>query len=242
MTRDDLPTVGAITYKTFAEDELFAWLSPKQHLYPDDVRRSQLLRLRKRLVNVGSHGIVMVTEKTDSGWTGNAEVVGFAFSCRTGDDAASHKWKTDSIANKLERYLLGWELLYESKVLNRASDSKRMEAYAKIAQYDFYEKLDPRWHLAMFGVSPKHQRRGIGGMLVKHCQILAKEEDVPITLESSVVGRHLYLKLGFKIVDEIEIVEGLDSIAMVWEPSHLEGKWLEDNGGGKTHVKGRFAK
>lgn len=130
-------------------------------------------------------------------------------------------------------------MFYEAKFLDRASDPERIKAYANTTHYDFYSLLDPRWHVGILGVSTKYQRRGIGGKLIQHVQKLATEENVPITLESSVVGRGLYLKSGFKIVDETKIDEGLDDLAMVWEPEHLKGKWLEDRGDGRANVIAR---
>lgn len=99
LTRDDLPAVAAITRSSFAKDELFAWLWPKQDQYPDDIRRYQLIRLRTRLVSKGQHGFVMVTEESDADWTGKTEVVGYAFFERSGDDDAARTWQGDSLFN-----------------------------------------------------------------------------------------------------------------------------------------------
>jgi ribosomal protein S18 acetylase RimI-like enzyme len=111
-----------------------------------------------------------------------------------------------------------------------------MKALEKIRGYEFYSYLDPRWHLRMIMVSPKHQRRGIGQKLLDHAQAMARGEDLPITLEASVMGRGLYAKFGFKVVDETEIAEGVHSVAMVWEPEGSKGRWLEDVGDGKANV------
>lgn len=144
-----------------------------------------------------------------------------------------------NVGLEFERHLLSWEMFYERKVLDRAADNKRIAQYMATSHYDFYSILEPRWHLGILGVSPKHQRRGIGGMLVRHGQKLAVQEGLPMTLEASVVGKRLYSKLGFKIVDETELVEGLKGIAMVWEPQGLEGSWLANIEGDKADVKGR---
>lgn len=101
LTREDLPAVAWMTNQTFAKDELYKWLYPHQDLYPDDLRRFQVIRLRTRLVDKGSHGFVMVTEQSDSDWTGRPEVMGFAFYVRSGDDEAGKKWQTDSWFNSM---------------------------------------------------------------------------------------------------------------------------------------------
>jgi len=101
ITREDLPEVFAITSEAFATDELFAWLHPRQKEYPDDLPRSQRIRLRTRLVSAGQHGFVAVTEETDQDWSGKPEVVGYAFFIRKGNDDIARKWQTDSIFNSM---------------------------------------------------------------------------------------------------------------------------------------------
>ncbi|KAF2797556.1 acyl-CoA N-acyltransferase [Melanomma pulvis-pyrius CBS 109.77] len=236
LARSDFPDVLAITTQAFAKDELFDWLHPHQDKYPNDLRRTQRILLRNRLVSVGSHGFVIVTDETDPDWSGTPEITGYAFFMRSGNDELGRKWQTDSLFNKFERHLLSWELSYETNVLNRISDRARVQEYRDMAHYNLYSKLDPRWHLGLLAVSVNYQRRGIGGKLVKYGQKLAAEENLPLTLESSVAGRGLYLRSGFKIVDESEVVKGLDGLSMVWEPDHLKGKWLEDIGNGRANI------
>lgn len=64
-----------------------------------------------------------------------------------------------------------------------------------------------------------------------------------MTLEASVMGRGLYAKEGFKVVEEGEISDGhvveYVVVSMVWEPEGLKGKWLVDRGEGRADVKGR---
>ena len=140
---------------------------------------------------------------------------------------------------ELERYLISWERFYDAQVLSGASDWQRITAYQRSMQYDFHSLLDPRWHLGLLAVSPRYQRRGVGTNMLQHIQELASTEGVPVTLESSVMARGLYLKSGFRIVDQSEIIAGLDGVAMVWEPAHLKGKWLEDEQEGRARVIGR---
>ncbi|KAF2190005.1 acyl-CoA N-acyltransferase [Zopfia rhizophila CBS 207.26] len=245
MRRGDITAAGSITFQTFASDELFAWLYPRMHIYPDDARRWQLIRLRSRLVGVGSRGFVAVTEEGDLDWHGAPEVVGYAFYVREGNDEAAQKWQVDSIFNsqwltaksELERNLLSWEQWYEEKVLDRASDPKRVKEYIQTTLLDIHSKVGPMWHLGMLAVSPKYQRRGIGGKLLKHGQKLAAHDNVPVLLESSVVGRRLYEKSGFKVVNQSKIAEGLDGVTMLWEPENMKGEFIEDLGGGKAKLK-----
>ncbi|KAF2260146.1 acyl-CoA N-acyltransferase [Lojkania enalia] len=233
ITREDLPQAVAISNSIFRNDELFAWLFPRQHVYPDDLRRFQFLRFRTRLMMVGCHGFVMVTEESDPYWTGKEEVVGYAFFERTGDDAAAQKWRQDTIFRKIERYLLSWEKYYEDHMLDRITDRVRLKAYIKNIDDGFYDKFKSRWHLGVLGVSQEFQRRGIGGKLVRYGLKIAADENVPMTLEASIMGRGLYEKCSFKVVKEVEVAEGLNEVTMLWEPE-VRAEDAQSGKGGAT--------
>lgn len=62
----------------------------------------------------------------------------------------------------------------------------------------FVCKQGPFWAIHGLIVDPPFQRRGIATTLMQHVLGLAKEADVLVRLTSSVVGLHLYHKLGFR--------------------------------------------
>ena len=101
MTHFDVRVVADIGKETFANDELFAWLYPYKHQYPNDSTRWQQLRLRTRLVERGSHGFLCETEAGDDGWDGTIGpvVVGYAFFIVKGSGEEAQKWRTDSLMN-----------------------------------------------------------------------------------------------------------------------------------------------
>ncbi|KAF2806276.1 acyl-CoA N-acyltransferase [Mytilinidion resinicola] len=237
LIRADLSSVAPIVHDTFSGDELFTWLYPHQEKYPNDLRRFQLIRLRSRLVQLGSHGFVAESEPGDAEWNGAPEILGFAFYIREGSDEKAARWRQDSIAKRLDRYLLSWEQWYEEKALDRASDPARAKIMREATQYKFTSQLESYWYLGLLGVSPKHQRRGIGAKLVAYGQRIAEEEKMPVTLEASVMGRGLYAKLGFKEIERLAIVEGLEGVAMLWEPEGAEGTWLVRGEDGKAELK-----
>ncbi|KAJ4290223.1 hypothetical protein N0V90_010438 [Kalmusia sp. IMI 367209] len=236
--RADHPQVAEITFQAFQKDEFFDWLSPGRHKYPEDLRRSQRVRLRYRLVDVGQYGFVVVTEEGDPDWSGKEEIMGFAFLLRIGQDGKTVGWQADSLFNKIERQLIRWEQWYDATFMDRAADPKHMKELLDLAPWTFFKPINPRWHLGLIGVSPKFQRRGVGSMLVQQGQKFAAQEGVPMTLEASVVGRRLYLKNGFKKVHEMAICDGYVDHLMVWEPAGSEGTWLEDIEGGTARMKG----
>ncbi|KAF2438486.1 hypothetical protein P171DRAFT_371460, partial [Karstenula rhodostoma CBS 690.94] len=182
---------------------------------------------------------VIVTEEGDCDWSGKPEVAGFVFLHRTAGDEASKKWRADTLFKKFERKLLDWEIRYDTKFLNRVEDPKRLAEYIKLEPWNAFKAINPRWHMGLICVSPKFQRRGVGSMLVHQVQKLAADEGLPVTLEASIVGRFLYLKSGFKIVGEVKLCEEYTDALMLWEPSGLEGRWLEDYEGDKANMKKR---
>jgi ribosomal protein S18 acetylase RimI-like enzyme len=135
--------------------------------------------------------------------------------------------------------LLSWELWYDGAFLDRSLDKKRLQLWIDSEPDELFAKLGGYWHLGLLATDPKYQRRGIGKKLVEFGREMARKENVPVTLEASVVGRGLYLKIGFKIVNYMELSEaaGIAAVQMVWEPEDSKGNWLEDKGDGKAEIK-----
>lgn len=71
-------------------------------------------------------------------------------------------------------------------------------------------------------------------MLVQHGQRLAAGEGIPLTLESSVVGRKLYVKQGFEIASEEVVGDGFVAVSMVWRGGGEKG---EGEGKGEGEVE-----
>lgn len=82
---------------------------------------------------------------------------------------------------------------------------------------DFYALLAPYWKLGILAIAPAHQRKGAGFALVRQGQSLARQEGMPMVLESSLAGRRLYEKCGFWRVWEQRVCV-LDDVSMVWFP------------------------
>lgn len=136
----------------------------------------------------------------------------------------------------VERVLLGLEIRYNG-LLERSSDKKAIERFAEATEYNFYSTLQDYWHLATLAVSPTFQRRGIGQMLLDYGLAIASREHVPVTLESSVTGRFLYTKTGFRIIERSAIEEDLEGVAMLWEGDAFKGRWLTYGEDGSASLK-----
>jgi len=76
-------------------------------------------------------------------------------------------------------------------------------------------------------VVPEYHRRGVGKALMGPGLKMAREENAPITLTSTVLGKYLYDSFGFKELGYIECgIEGEEErvgvTAMVWAPEGWE--------------------
>jgi hypothetical protein len=114
MTRFDVRVVADIGKETFANDELFSWLYPYKDQYPNDSARWQMLRLRTRLVERGSHGFVCETEAGDDGWdaTVGPVTVGYVFFIVKGSGEEAQKWRTESVMNSKSCSSVLWDDLF----------------------------------------------------------------------------------------------------------------------------------
>lgn len=57
--------------------------------------------------------------------------------------------------------------------------------------------------LLLLGVAPTHQRMGLGTLLINEGLAIADEKNAKTYIEASPKGLGLYLKHGWKLVDEI---------------------------------------
>ncbi|CAI6341189.1 unnamed protein product [Periconia digitata] len=217
ITHKDLGPITNINEGAFKDDELNAFFYPGKDKYPGDLRRYQILRLRTRFVTKGMHGVVVETEGD------KPEIAGYAMNLRLGDDEEAGKWMEDSWGCALERTLLKLEGWYDRTFTDRARSSKNIQRFQTASGWNSLDVYKNRWHISILAVSPAHQRRGVGAMLVQHAQRLAAEDRVPLTLESSMMGKAMYMKQGLEVVSEVNVAEGFDSICMAWVPEGLEG-------------------
>ncbi|KAH9871249.1 hypothetical protein IAQ61_005428 [Plenodomus lingam] len=106
-----------------------------------------------------------------------------------------------------------------------------MSTYLAVRQTStsLYAPLAPYWHVSGLAIHPQYQRRGLGALLVREGQRLARGDEgvggtgVPMVLESSVVARRLYEKCGFEVLREERVGEGWE-VCMVWYPEGWRGE------------------
>ncbi|KAI9675729.1 MAG: hypothetical protein M1817_001096 [Caeruleum heppii] len=197
----DISAMADLSREAFRDDELFRWLCPGMVQHPEHCRGYFLRRHRMRFNQPGVIGFVAETQEGDVDW------------------------------HELERLLLSVGNYYVKWAdLDRAVSWTNKAEFRRLI-YDNFSKVAEFWHLMILGVSPTHQRRGVGGMLVDQGLALAQEEGVPAVLEATSVGRGLYKKKGFREYSWMRVKEGIDGPTFIWEPKGMEGKWGTEPGG-----------
>ena len=254
MTRSDHPSCASIGARAFLDDELFTYLAPHRHEHPRDFRNYILRRLKMRYTEQGMHGFVCVSDNLD-GRTRRDEasessipqkevVMGYAFWNRIGtaNDRIAAKWQrhNSSPIAKLEEMLLAAEDRYAQIFgLDRSHSPARIATFRNaVASERPFVRIPAYWHLQTLAVSPDYQRRGVGRCLLEWGLEMAREEGVSVTVESSDVGRQLYAKNGFKVVDwlGLGVEEGwLSGAAMICD---VERRWTREVVEGEVAVKG----
>ena len=88
-----------------------------------------------------------------------------------------------------------------------------------------------RWHTLSVAVSPAHQGKGIGKMLINEVIKRAEEEKICVGLEANVDGEPLYKKVGFELLGRFKLVLAEEERdrggVMLWRPKGwVDGKGL----------------
>jgi ribosomal protein S18 acetylase RimI-like enzyme len=76
---------------------------------------------------------------------------------------------------------------------------------------------EPHWYLLFVGVKPAFQGRGLGSALLAPVLGRCDRERVPAYLEaSSERNRALYERLGFEVIDEVQLPAGGPPMWLMW--------------------------
>ena len=117
---------------------------------------------------------------------------------------------------------------YERYFLNRAVDWKKWDEM--MAMFGTLHKVavPEHWHTLVLGVSPNFRRRGVGSLLLDWGKERARQEGVPIMLESTPQGVPLYAKVGFDTILAAGATQmpGYVTTIMMWEAEGRQGEWL----------------
>ncbi|KAK2801316.1 hypothetical protein FQN51_005416 [Onygenales sp. PD_10] len=225
----DFSDAATLLADAFRDDEVFIHLYPGRMQYYSHYRASFLHRIKLRFSTPGWITYVAVTDPGDDGpGQPGGKIVGYAAWERKGDSDAARQWKSknESIWCRLETFLQTIEEQYTSFFhLDKSSDASNLAAFVDATANNFPSTIFPEmWYLALLGIHPGYQRRGIGALLVNWGIERAQAEHIPAGLESSVMGSGLYQKFGFRLLSKSKWINGQWLSAMLWEPAGLSEK------------------
>ena len=124
------------------------------------------------------------------------------------DELTSENW--NELFNSLNSYETYSDLLLKSECIICENDTKEVIGMAfLVPKGNPTEIYDGKWcHLRFVSVDPNHRGIGIGKKLTEICIELAlKNNENIMALHTSEImksARHIYEKIGFKILKEIE--------------------------------------
>ena len=252
--RSDIPALVSVACAAFIHEPVYDQFSPFRFDYPNDYRTFWLNVWRGKLASANNTVIVAQIDESDEEEAENrGEVVGFSDWYRSGSAEELSRWNTDSWSKRmgamafltcairiissmcrtgLERPLLKIQERYNSFFsFDRTTCEAAIDKlHSQGAVWD--AKFPSLIHLNILGVSPDHQRKGIGRRLVEYGMQRAKEEGVRVLLEATASGMPLYIHQGFVEIGRSVLpareerglrISELELPIMVWDP---DGAWL----------------
>ena len=88
---------------------------------------------------------------------------------------------------------------------------------ARLRMEKVHPRKPPHWYLAIMGVAPERQGRGIGSKLMHPALETLDAEGTPAYLEASTVrSRTLYERHGFEVTGEFSVPSGGPTLWQMW--------------------------
>lgn len=214
----DHNAVADFTADAMLNDEVVRVIWPSRRQQFDRYRTGFLFSLRQKHAMAGVVSFVAETDVGDAGPDSKGVdqvggiVVGRVTFQRLGKSAVAKAWQRLYPADAVEALLLSVEAKYTRLFrLDQSVDQKANSAFRN-AMADGgplrEERFHESWSVANLVVDPRYQGRGVGRMLMEWGIRQAAAERVPVGLTASVTGKHLYQKLGFDVLAEIEWRQG----------------------------------
>ena len=132
----------------------------------------------------------------------------------TEDFLGAALWLPPSVEADAERFV---ELIQRS-----VDEAKQRIVFETLQQMEAFHPTEPCWYLAMIGVDPVHQRRGLGSALMREVLDDCDRQNLPAYLESTNPRNlTLYERHGFHRLGIIDTGEAPPLTPMLREPRTL---------------------
>ncbi|KAF4456408.1 hypothetical protein F53441_1478 [Fusarium austroafricanum] len=215
-SHDQLDELIDLANDAFIDDPVMDLMVPGRHEHPESARAMWWMTINEEYGKKGT--VMLAARREEDGEQG--KFLAFAIWQRVGSSEVAQCWQGDNWNKQRARLGTMWANFYYF-VLRQAgpgiSLEKAIDAGAAVERaYKFYPT--ERWRLSLLAVSPKCQRTGIGKRLLQWGLDRCEEEGVPATLESSIAGRPLYEKMGFREIGSVSFNEGKSSMPAMLRP------------------------
>lgn len=196
--RHDLSAIATICARGNLTDALANYMRRSQASNFTSYRAGATRYLKSLVITPGA--VAFVAEDTASG-----DVVGWAVWSRHGTSAEAERWQrpNSGVVRWTERKLLQAESKYFEWVPNvdPTRNNRNIRNLQPVLAEEWPSEIFKEyWALDGLYVDPDHYRRGIGKKLALWGIDRGKEEQVPVLVTSSPVGRKLYESVGFEVV------------------------------------------
>lgn len=217
----------------FAHTEAFRFSSftnmllPHRFLYLMQNLRICASRARMRVLSPRDLVFVAHPENREE------EIIGFAMFTREGSDEGARRliqerdsWKLWFLRGYYKAVDWIYELFYPVDRLRNAENWAEFLLERRRIEGEIWvgPKWETRWQCNGLIVIPGWQRRGVGQALMKAGLDMARAEGLPMTLEATTEGEHLYKALGFKLLTPYQRSFEKAGGMMYWYPEGLESE------------------
>lgn len=220
VSQADLPAFASAVTSAMWSDEVMAYTAPYKDKYPLSFSRYVLYRVSKRFYS-GQFLFLVVSDPSDSSWTGTTDEVVLGYSCySTTVQDVIKPCPGGWLGNTFESLALeAWAKYMRFFRLDRSADPGAERYFRQRCESDMFgeyfdglpaahkeTKGDQHWELELLGTVPQFRRRGVGRVGLSWGFERAEESGVPLVLLSSVTGEKLYTALGFGVVKKLKML------------------------------------
>lgn len=207
----------------FSKDPVFTWFANYNDRSTPEALTFSAYRTKERLVSADSVVIIASTESSD--------VAGVA----TWQFRPLGRRSFDTPMKTLQRPCHSWQSWLYHKLWTDKTYNPERERHFFAKNYALHDDVvdlqnakNGFWYLSVLYTVASERRKGVAAALLKWGKERAREDNVPLFLESSPAGLPFYLNAGFKKVGEVEINgEGIDGVMterpmilrhVIWHP------------------------